>query len=52
MGGCLVHLAFEVNLCREVKSHELKVAGETLDLFLLLLFEHGDRVPFYFRLEH
>lgn len=48
----LVHFPFEVDLRREVKAHELKVPSEALNLFLLLLFEHGDRISLNFCLEN
>jgi hypothetical protein len=46
MSGSLVYLPFEVYLSGEVEPHELEVAIETLDLLLLLLFEHGNGIAF------
>ena len=52
MCGSRVHLPFEVDLSGEVEAHELEVAGESLDLLLLLLLEHGHGVPLDLGLEH
>lgn len=52
MGGSLIKFPFEVNLRGEVAPHELEVAGETLDLFGLLLLEHLDCVSFNLLLQH
>jgi hypothetical protein len=46
MSGSLVYFPFEVYLSGEVEPHELEVTIQSFDLFLLLLFEHGNGIAF------
>ena len=52
MSRRLIQLTLKEDLRGEVKAHELEISGESLDLLLLFLLEHGHGVPFNFCFEH